>query len=66
MFEKWCAEEGIHRAPNGRRISMALKERGVNEGARIGNDRTWAGIRWKNQNERTAIDRSGTFQDVLA
>jgi putative DNA primase/helicase len=34
MLEKWCSEEGIHRAPSGRRISMALKERGVNEGVR--------------------------------
>jgi P4 family phage/plasmid primase-like protien len=65
MFEKWCAEEGIHRAPSGRRISMALKERGVNEGARIGNDRTWAGIRWKNQDERAANGQSGSYQDVL-
>jgi P4 family phage/plasmid primase-like protien len=65
MFEKWCAEEGIHRAPTGRRISMALRERGVSEGTRIGNDRTWAGIRWKNQDERSASERSGSYQDVL-
>jgi putative DNA primase/helicase len=65
MLEKWCSEEGIHRAPSGRRISMALKERGVNEGVRIGNDRTWAGIRWKNQDERAANGQSGSYQDVL-
>jgi P4 family phage/plasmid primase-like protien len=65
MFEKWCAEEGIHRAPTGRKIAMALKERGVFEGIRIGNDRTWAGIRWKNQDERAASGQGGAFQDVL-
>jgi P4 family phage/plasmid primase-like protien len=65
MFEKWCSEEGIHRAPTGRRISMALKERGVNEGGRSGNDRRWSGIRWKNLNERIEFEQTGTYQDVL-
>ena len=32
IFEKWCSEEGIHRAPTGRRISIAFRERGVSEG----------------------------------
>lgn len=65
MFEKWCSEEGIHRAPTGRKIAMALKERGVNEGVRVGNDRTWGGIRWKNLEERTASGLMGSYQDVL-
>jgi len=65
MFEKWCSEEGIHRGPTGRRISIALRERGVSEGLRIGNDRTLAGIRWKNQDERASSERSGTYQVVL-
>lgn len=57
---------GIYRAAIGRRISMALKERRVNEGARIGNDRIWTVIRWNNPNERIAIDRGGSFIEVLA
>ncbi|MDP3395761.1 MAG: phage/plasmid primase, P4 family [Methanoregula sp.] len=65
MFEKWCTEEGIHRAPTGRKISMALKERGVNEGGRSGNDRRWSGIRWKNLNERVEFEQTGNYQDVL-
>jgi len=65
MFEKWCTEEGIHRAPTGRKISMALKERGVNEGRRSGNDRRWSGIRWKNLNERDEFEQTGNYQDVL-
>ncbi|MDP2797629.1 MAG: phage/plasmid primase, P4 family [Methanoregula sp.] len=65
MFEKWCAEEGIHRAPTGRRISMSLKERGVLEGGRSGNERRWLGIRWKNVDERAEFERTGTYQDVL-
>ncbi len=65
MFEKWCTEEGIHRAPTGRRIVMALKERGVIEGGRSGNDRRWSGIRWKNLNERVEFEQTVTYQDVL-
>ncbi|MDP2797361.1 MAG: hypothetical protein Q8N94_07615 [Methanoregula sp.] len=42
-----------------------LKERGVNEGARTGNERMWAGIRWKDPDVRTAIEHSGSFQVVL-
>jgi P4 family phage/plasmid primase-like protien len=65
MFAKWCEEEGIRHIPSGRRIALALKERGVHEGGRSGNDRFWSGIRWKNHEERIESERTGGYQDVL-
>ena len=65
MFVKWCEEEGVRLVPSGRRIALALKERGVHEGGRSGNDRFWSGIRWKNHDERVDAERNGGYQDVL-
>jgi len=65
MFEKWCAEEGIHRAPSGKRVGEALRERGVVNGGRTNTERFWSGIRWKTINERDESCRNSAFQEVL-
>ncbi|PKL65495.1 MAG: hypothetical protein CVV32_03280 [Methanomicrobiales archaeon HGW-Methanomicrobiales-3] len=65
LFVKWCEEEGVRHVPSGRRIALALKERGVLEGGRSGNERFWSGIRWKNHEERVESERNGGYQDVL-
>lgn len=65
MFEKWCVEEGIRRAPSGKRVAEALRERSVRDGGKIHGERFWSGIRWKNADERSVAERAGGFQDVL-
>jgi len=64
-FDKWCEEEGIRRVPSGRKVADALRERGVTDGGRSGNDRFWSGIRWKNLEEHAVFERSGSYQEVL-
>jgi P4 family phage/plasmid primase-like protien len=65
VFVKWCEEEGIRRMPSGRKISDALRERGVTNGGRTNSDRFWSGIRWKTIAERDEYSRTGEVQDVL-
>ena len=62
IFEKWCAEDGIRKAPSGKRVADALRERNVKDGGKIHGERFWSGIRWKNADERTALERTGDFR----
>jgi P4 family phage/plasmid primase-like protien len=65
MFEKWCNEEGIKQTISKKRLFAALRERGVGEGPRIGYDRSWSGVRCKNDAERIAVEQQQRGQDVL-
>ena len=62
MFGKWCTER--RDTPGADRV-RSHSGNAESEGLRIGNDRTSAGIRWKNLDERAASERSGSYQDVL-
>ncbi len=66
MFEKWCAEEGIRKVPSGKRVADALRERNVGDGGKSHGERFWSGIRWKNGDELTELEKAGGFQDVLS
>ncbi|PKL70661.1 MAG: hypothetical protein CVV30_04750 [Methanomicrobiales archaeon HGW-Methanomicrobiales-1] len=66
MFEKWCAEEGVRRVPSGKRVADALRERNVRDGGKSHGERFWSGIRWKNGDELTELEKAGGFQDVLS
>ena len=65
MFEKWCEEEGLKQKITKKRLFSALRERGVCEGPRIGYDRSWSGVRCKNDAERIANEQRQRGQDVL-
>jgi len=65
MFEKWCEEEGLKQKITKKRLFSALRERGVCEGPRIGYDRSWSGVRCKNDAERIANEQHQRGQDVL-
>jgi len=65
MLEKWCEEEGIGHPPPARKVANILKEHDVTDGGRSNGERFWSGIRWKNADERTALEKAGGFQDVL-
>jgi putative DNA primase/helicase len=65
MFEKWCEEEGLKQKITKKRLFSALRERGVCEGPRVGYDRSWSGVRCKNDTERIANEQQQHGQDVL-
>ncbi len=66
ILEKWFDEEGIKYPPHSRKVANILKEHGVTDGGRSNGERYWAGIRWKNANERAILEQAGSFQDVLS
>jgi putative DNA primase/helicase len=66
ILDKWFDEEGIKYPPHSRKVANILKEHGVMDGGRSNGERYWAGIRWKNANEREVLEQAGSFQDVLS
>ena len=66
ILGKWFDEEGIKYPPHSRKVANILKEHGVTDGGRSNGERYWAGIRWKNANERAILEQAGSFQDVLS
>jgi P4 family phage/plasmid primase-like protien len=64
-FQRWCQEEGV-RQMSPRKLCTALRERGVVDGGKVGFDRTWSGIRPKNENERIAFEQRRSGQETLS
>lgn len=64
-FEKWCEEEGFHRRVPSRKLWDALRERGVVDGGKSGNDRFWSGVRLKYEAERIAAEQAALGQSTL-
>ena len=64
-FEKWCVEEGFYRRIPSRKLWDALRERGVVDGGKSGNERFWSGIRLKYEAERIAAEQKALGQNTL-
>jgi len=64
-FEKWCEEEGIYRRIASRKVWDSLREHGVIDGGKSGNERFWSGIRLKNEAERIAAEQNALGQMTL-
>ena len=58
MFERWCLEEGVRHRISAHKPATALRERGVTDGGKVGIDRFWSGLRFRNEQERIAAERA--------
>ncbi len=66
MFEKWCEEEGVRRRISSTKLWNTLREHGVVDGGKSGQERVWSGIRPKNEEERIAAENERIGQATLS
>ena len=67
LMEKMCRQTGkrFHRRVPSRKLWDALRERGVVDGGKSGNDRFWSGVRLKYEAERIVAEQAALGQSTL-